>query len=883
MEKNEFKGKLKDLLAYYRSYSEQEIEQMSEDDTRAKFIDPLLKDILGWDERDIDRQKSIESLTSEGHMKRADYSYPKIPKLIVEAKKAQINIDNGDFDNQVLDYAYSKAVNWAILTNFRSFRAWYVTRKGKNMFCRLNLVEDNIDQIVDELFYFTKDNIFNGVLDKMAEVRGIKLQEINITGDLAESFNILRQRLNNYLKKEYESKYPKEIEREEITQGILNRLIFIKKIEAEGLEENKLEQLVRQERENIYEKLTKIFSDYRKKYDSDIFGSPERIADVEELKINDSFALELLRIISGPLNSDRQYNFATIDVDVLGSVYENYIAYMQKGIKLVGGKVKRKEQGIYYTPKFIVNYIVQETLGKILSTLSLPKVKKLKILDMACGSGSFLIGALRELDKYYNKTIKGYENFSIRNKLNIIKNNIYGVDLDEKAVTIAELNIYLTLFSLAKKQKTIETHELLLPELKDNIKVGNSLIDDPEYTDKPFDWKERFAKTTNGKFNIIIGNPPYIRPHHLDAKTKKFLWSRSEVVKAKGDIYAAFIEKGIDLLDESGYLSFIVPHSWLSLESFEDLREYILDTCVIRSITLLPTKVFKDATVETLIFVFQKCSNAKRRKTNKIEIKRLIENGKVVNLGYKVQSEYRKNGIFSTESQEASDIFSKIDAHSEQLGSLINFFYGIKTADDKKFLTFHPLENGNYKKIIRSSDIDRYRISFKGEYVNYRPDLMKSNKSTARPGEPERFEEPKIIIMDIAKKLVCTYDDKGYYVKDALILKQKEENVSLKYLVGLINSKLLNFYYTEKYKVLNVAKNAFLRLPIKIAPQQIQKEIETLVDKILAINEEIDKTNSDRERGRLIEQRDKFIEQINGIVYAIYGLTEKERDIIERS
>ena len=180
--KEEVKNKLEELIKdYNQSYSKEEKESMSEDATRRKFIDRLLKEVLGWDERDLDSQTPIESLTPEGHMKRADYSYPKVPKIIVEAKKLKIEIDDGDYDKQVTDYAYSKAVNWAILTNFKSFRVWYVTRKKINWFCRLNILEDNIDQAVDELFYFTKDNIFNGALDKRAEVRGIKLQEIDIT------------------------------------------------------------------------------------------------------------------------------------------------------------------------------------------------------------------------------------------------------------------------------------------------------------------------------------------------------------------------------------------------------------------------------------------------------------------------------------------------------------------------------------------------------------------------------------------------------------------------------------------------------------------------------------------------------------------------------
>lgn len=455
--KEELKKRLEILLKEYNSYDNEEKEKMNEDATRANFIDPLMRDVLGWNKRDIDYQTSIDSLAPDGHMKRADYSYPKVPKIIIEAKKLKVSIDNGEFDNQVLDYAYSKAVNWAILTNFKSFRVWYVTRNKKSMFVRLDLVGGNINDVVDELFYFTKDSITNGVLDKKAEIRGIKLQEINITADLIESLNKSRQKINNYLKRHYDKRYS-EIDREELTQGIINRLIFIKKIEAEGLEENKLEQLIRKEKSEVYKKIAEIFSYYREKYDSDIFGLPDEKSEVEKLDIDDSFALELLKVISEPQNSDRAYNFAAMDVDVLGSIYENYLAYIQKGIKLIGGKAKRKEHDIYYTPKYVVDYVVENTINKVL--ISKPK-KPVKILDLACGSGSFLISAMNSLDEYYKNKIKNYPDLSLNDKLNLMKNNIYGVDLDERAVPYLK-GVLTPLYIISLKERN---YKLLKTEI----------------------------------------------------------------------------------------------------------------------------------------------------------------------------------------------------------------------------------------------------------------------------------------------------------------------------------------------------------------------------------------------------------------------------------
>ncbi|MFH0961410.1 MAG: N-6 DNA methylase, partial [archaeon] len=561
--------------------------------------------------------------------------------------------------------------------------------------------------------------------------------------------------------------------------------------------------------------------------------------------------------------------------DILGSMYEKYIGRIQS---------HRKEQGIYYTPGYIVDYIVRNTLGEVLKGLKKPEdADKIKVLDMACGSGSFLLKAFEVFDEYYAKKQgrvaqaklgSSDEDINIKKKAQILQNSIFGVDLDAKAVEIAQLNLLL---------KTAETRHRL-PLLKDNIQHGNSLIDDEKVAPgTAFKWEERFAGIMNeGGFDVIIGNPPYVRPHKIDERTKRYLWKHSKVVKAKGDLYAAFIERGIDLLKEKGEISLIVPHTWLSLESFEDLRSYINQKCKITSITIAPKKVFQDATVETLIFVFERCSSEEARKRNSVELLSIDENSKISKLGIKKQAVLDKEGIFDLSTGPSEKLVKKIDTSSTKLKDRVDFFYGLKTADDDKFLTFAPKNGTEYKKLLRRSDFGRYYVKFKDEYVFYKPELMRKNKNTARPGEPQRFEEPKIVIMDIAKKLVCTFDDQGYYIKDALLLKNKDSHI-LKYLVALINSKVLNYYYLQKYKVLSVAKNAFLELPIK--SDNTQDKVVALVDKLLSLNKQLqsfgDKQTSERQR--LEDEIKRADAEIDRLVYDIYGLTEGERNIVEAS
>lgn len=365
IDKDEIIVRLNKIIdAYKRDYSD---DALSEDDTRSKLVDRILKEVLEWEEPMIDRQNPIDT---EGSIKRADYSYPKpVPKVIVEAKKlkSDANLANGKYDKQVQDYAYSKAVNWAILTDFKRIRGWYVTRDSIYPFCNIDLLSGNLSYSVDKLQLLNAQNILDGSLDKYAKVSNYKIQQIDITTDLANSINKFREKISKYLKAEAKEKTPEQIE--ELTQGLINRIIFIKKVEAEELEERSLEQIYRNDDKEIYNKIKAVFAKYRQKYDTDIFGLPDSRPEVETIDIPDKVIRELLDSISKP-SEHIEYNFAAIDVDVLGNIYENYLAYIQKGRKLIGGKSTRKEQGIYYTPKPIVDYIVENTITKSLTTIN---------------------------------------------------------------------------------------------------------------------------------------------------------------------------------------------------------------------------------------------------------------------------------------------------------------------------------------------------------------------------------------------------------------------------------------------------------------------------------------------------------------------------------
>lgn len=883
---------------------------LSENDTKAKLIDPLLTEVLGWDEDNIRREASVETKES---IKRPDYWYPKIPKVIVEAKKLGVDLSTSNYDDQVLEYAYNKAVNIAILTNFRWFKAWYIGSDGKiSPFCDIELTSYSLDNIESQLKWFRNDNILNGGIEEEAKRRGIKTGQIDISSELTLSINLIREKLNNYLKREYKTKYSND-EYEELTQGIINRLIFIKKIEAELLEEKQLEPLIRRDKSNVYYNLKKIFEYYREEYDSDIFGKPEEKSEVENLEISDDVINDVLSTISHPVNSKLSYNFAAIDQDILGSMYENYLSYIQKGIKLSGGNAQRKAQGIYYTPKYIVDYIIENTLGEKLKTAKLNEVKKLKILDPACGSGSFLIAAVRVLDEYYTENYEDYENFSPKQKLEVIKNNVFGVDLDGKAIKIAELNIYLTVLTLSKSNSLSKGE--LLPVLRDNLKVGNSLIDDPKIVgDKAFKWEEQFPGIIKeGGFYIVIGNPPYVNIYLLSKNKKEIDYYQKIYFSAhkKFDLYVLFIERATKLLREGGYFSFIVPDKFLLQPYGEMIRKYITENCcIIKIVDLTNYKIFADATVDNIIIVLRKNKDKVKRDKNKIKIVRPTEDPKNKNIIEENILEI-KQSMYSDDKQTLFRIDinptkmklkQKIETNSVLVKDICYVNWGARSGDIKNFVLKQKI-NDLCKPMLDGRDIDRYTINYDGKYLLY--DI----KKLYNPMFKELFENPKIIIRDVNAKggIKATLDTENYYVEHTLsiclpffelfgikrrgLTLTKEQiteskRYDIRYILAIFNSKLMKFYFkTFIGSGLHVYPNNIRALPIKIISKNEQKEIVELVDKRLLLQKQLNKSLDKRtDTNAKLENEIMGIGNIiDSLVYKIYGITEEEKKIIEDS
>ena len=621
MTKTQAKKELEALIKKFEALSEKEKKEYNEADTCNHFILPLFR-LLGWDVHG--NEVTAEVKASGG---RVDYSFSLngIKKFFLEAKAINVDLGQRQWSEQILGYAWHKSVPWAILTDFEGLKIysaeWDITDPEMCLFKELNY-QDYLKRF-DDLWLLSKESFIKGELDKIAEETGRKVKRVvidkQLTADLLAWHDLLEKELKPYNEKLNWDKL------EECIQRLLNRLIFIRTTEDRGIENKILQSLVRDyerlDRKNDFlaDGLRKIFTQYNKDYDSKLFEP--HIIDSDKFEIVE-YALE--EIINYLYKTKRgiRYNFAHIPADVLGSIYEQYLGHIQREGEVKDAKSKRKSQGIYYTPRYIVDYIVKNTVGEYLKDKSLSQAQKIKILDPACGSGSFLLRAFEELDEYFEKAKNQTQKDDFKDylrKIQILMDNIYGVDLDEEAVELTRLNLLL---------KTA-TRKHPLPDLANNIKCGNSLISGTESElkkyfgkdweeKKPFNWDEEFKDVfKQGGFDVVIGNPPYLK--ELDNKNIFELIKKSEYKKhyqGKMDFWYFFLHRAIDVVKENGIIGFITSSYFLKSAGASKLNERIKNELVmIKAIDLDDIKVFGDVSGKHIIHIYKKKKTEKTDKT----------------------------------------------------------------------------------------------------------------------------------------------------------------------------------------------------------------------------------------------------------------------------
>jgi type I restriction-modification system DNA methylase subunit len=962
--------------------------------TRRDFIDPFFK-ALGWDVDNSQgyaeayREVIHEDKVRVGKATKApDYSF-RLPGgkrlFFVEAKKPNIDIKNNiSVAYQIRRYGWSAKLPVSIITDFEEFAVYDCTKKpkptDKSGIARIKYIK--FREYLKEFDYlwdtFSKERVLKGSFDRYIKSDTVKKGTATVDKDFLASLDNWRTYLATSI-----SRRNKELDEDEINYAVqltIDRLIFLRIAEDRGVEQyGQLKTSVTQ-KGDAYQNL---FSNFRKadeKYNSGLFDFRKDVIS-ETLKIDNKVIKTIVNEMYYP---ESPYEFSVISVEILGSAYEQFLGKVIRITPAHQAKIEekpevRKAGGVYYTPQYVVDYIVKNTVGKLIDGKTPKQIEKIKICDPACGSGSFLIGAYQYLlDHYKNYYYSFFEKYSKdaannkltqfdrnkaireRNKLpltpdgeldshlrkEILLNHIFGVDIDTNAVEVTKLSLLLKCMegiTVASIQK-LDFKERVLPTLENNIKSGNSLVDIDFYNGeldlwekkvKPFNWQKAFPdvfkirKSTenrdfriqfqkvknllddtdkllkkytldepegkykiNGGFDIVIGNPPYGASITKDMDI--YLRNKYQVANYQLDTYNLFFERGKKLLSTGGYLGFIVPSAWVASKYDNKLRRYLIEETNIENFVIAPKHTFKDANVETCIVII---SNEKPSRSFIVE-RWDMENKRVYFVNTN-EIKFENNYIFPVYSDnKTNQLVHKLRNQKFKLDDFAEVVWGVKIYEngkgkppqkpnESKLKTFHSDKKikDSHRPLIGGGEIKRYKLDWKGGFVDY-------GEWLAAPRQPHWFDGERILVREVTAKGViqATYVDGDYVFSNSVDgIKIKSDEISIKYVLGLINSRLISFFH------LNTSANAFkgtfpkvllhdLRnLPLPNAEMEIQMEIEGLVNTLLQLNSE--KTNA-----RLpskIQQIDSMIDycenKINQLVYQLYELTEEEIKIVEES
>ncbi len=314
-------------------------------------------------------------------------------------------------------------------------------------------------------------------------------------------------------------------------------------------------------------------------------------------------------------------------------------------------------------------------------------------------------------------------------------------------------------------------------------------------------------------FDAVIGNPPYVRPHRLPDEVKRSLWARYRGYAAKSDVLNCFLESGLDLLRSQGRLGMITSDTWRVLDSSRALRELLLQEACVNTLWLLPVGVFEDAQVKPVVVLLSKEGSQSVRAANPVS----VYVGETRSRHWKCsQATWARTPgcLFDVGRGARLGIHDRFSLVASPLGALCVVDFGLKTGDDARFLNRTGIRRED-RRLIASRDVSRYWHCWHGDYVWYRPDLMREHRPTARPGEAERFERPKVILSRMAQGLVASMDATDLYVKDALLL-ALPAGPSLLYITALLNSRGLNHWYLSTFTTVDTHRNEVMQVPVRL-------------------------------------------------------------------
>jgi hypothetical protein len=856
----------RNVEAYRRgSYNETQV--------RREFIDPLFK-ALGWD---IDNESGYaeaykdviheDAIKVGGVTKAPDYCFRVggTRKFFVEAKKPAVNI-KADVEPafQLRRYAWSAKLPLSILTDFEEFAVYDCrVRPDKNdgatVARTIYLPYTSYDEKWDEIAsIFSKEAVLQGSFDKYAETTKGKKGTAEVDAAFLKEIEEWRDLLAHNLALRNPSLTQRELNY--AVQATIDRLIFLRICEDRGVEDyGGLQALLNGAQ--TYPRLLGLYTKADHRYNSGLFHFEQERGRNEGpdtltpgLTIDDKALKDIIRRMYYP---DSPYEFSVLPADILGQVYEQFLG---KVIRLTAGhhavvedkpEVK-KAGGVYYTPTYIVDYIVKNTVGKLLEGLTPKKASVLRILDPACGSGSFLIGAYQYLldwhrDWYIGDGPKrhtkelftgpgGEWRLTTSEKKRILLNSIYGVDIDAQAVETTKLSLLLKVLE-GETAETINSqlsflHERALPDLAENIKCGNSLVGPDFYDDQQlgmtlfndeelcrinaFDWEAEFSLVVGRAvpekrrgFDAVIGNPPW--GARIDKVQRSYLAARHPDV-ADYESSQFFLMRCLDLVTHGGHLGMILPNTFALNVYARKCRAALLEHgCVAGLVDLSDVDVFAGPSVRSMLLLVT-CDGSDEGWGGRF----VGQPPHYAQARAVLRKQLMEAETWQWAMSEETDLSRLIDRLVERYGKLAEVcevrqgyipyrtttltarFGTAKATEIVKKRLWHACEQlgPEYLRELQGADVDRYSLRWSGTWVRYGEWV-----STYLPVD-EVFSGPRVLLREITGKmphvLLATFTDEVFvHNPGVLAVLSRDGQVSPKFVLGVLNSRLASATFAQ--------------------------------------------------------------------------------------
>jgi type I restriction-modification system DNA methylase subunit len=931
---------------------------------RKDYIDKFFI-ALGWDVNNehhpnpFEQEVKVERGVSMGLAQRhADYAFhvaPRFqdPRFIVEAKKPFGELVTAENYFQTIRYGWNLQTPLAGLTDFEHFHL---------LDCRY---KPDIDTAIDRCqekwslqdyfdrekfgrlyWLISREAIANGSLEKFAEAlprpRGKGAQRRLVRGAFQRIDESFLEKLDEYrvtLARVFKNRNP-DLDSDtltEATQRTLDRLVFMRFLEDKVIEPSHFVAKFGA-RGTAWQGFVAASRRLDAVYNGIVFKK-HGILDAPDFRVDDDAFDDICKDLS---HQNSPYDFNAIPIHILGSIYErflgNIIVATDKRVRVEQKPEVRKAGGVYYTPDYIVRYIVENTVGKLIEEKTPDQISEMRFADIACGSGSFLLGVydvlLRYHAKFYNdhprKARKsdcvakdGVLHLSLEKKCEILLNNIYGVDIDPQAVEVTQLSLYLKLLEeetiASARGYQLKMHAAILPPLNRNIVCGNSLIgrdvlngelfcEENERKLNPMNFEDAFPEIMNANgFDAVLGNPPY--GIVFDLKVKEYLERHYPTFVRNNDIYVAFCERAVALLHSRGLFGYIIPNTFLLGPYFDDLKRNILQQATVqRIVDFGANQVFPKPNVFTALLFLERKAGTGTRAAGTTQF------GKVVDLdSFPQQMSWDvldQNALESQRWTPSSPIVMRLLQTRPQLGEFawvkdvgLNYWTEGRGKTRGGSIADRVLYDGRRKDrtdrpYLKGRDVDRYLISFGNHWLRHDYEKRLNPRVDTFRFSPEFLEREKIVYRQTSDRIIASLDPKKLLTDKTLhviVLRDDwDGRIDLRYVLALLNSRLLNYLYRAlsqeegrtfaQVKIFRV-KQLPIRLPDVSDPTAKLRHdrVVRLVDQMFDAKKQLAAARSDKDKNYYENKCAALDRQIDAMVYEFYELSEEEIRVVESS